>query len=73
MLTLYSPGHLREGRQERYRIDRQEEVPGPGRPHRGTVRLRHPEAYQVVSRKGHLHLHAGRHAHDRGADAERVH
>lgn len=49
-------GHLREGREERHRYHRQEEVPCPSRPHRRPVRLRHPQAHQAFTREGHLHL-----------------
>lgn len=56
-LTVHRPiGNLREGREERYRYYRQEEVPCPRRSHRRPVRLRDPQADQALTREGHLHF-----------------
>lgn len=49
-------GHLRESREIRHRNHRQEEVSRSRRPHSGTVRVRHPQTYQAVSREGDFHL-----------------
>lgn len=49
-------GHLREGREVGHRDHRQEEVPGPRRPHCRPVRLRDPQAHQAQPGEGHLHL-----------------
>ena len=53
---LTATGYLREGREVGHCHHRQEEVPGPRRPHRWPVRVRDPQAHQAVARKGHLHL-----------------
>lgn len=55
-LSFPSIGHLREGRKVRHRDDRQKEVPRPRRPDGRPVCLRYPQADQVVTREGHLHL-----------------
>ncbi|KAJ6186307.1 Autophagy-related protein 8 [Penicillium mononematosum] len=51
-LTDWQPtGHLREGREVRYRDHRQEEVLSAGRPHRGTVCLCDPQAHKALPEK----------------------
>ena len=65
-LTLYYPatstdvfssvGDLREGREVRYSHHRQEEIPGPCRPHCWPIRICHPQAHQAFARESHLHL-----------------
>lgn len=49
-------GYLRKGREKRHRYHRQEEILSAIRPDGWTVRVRHSEENQAISREGNLYI-----------------